>query len=485
MSVMVRTATRLVTSNDGLVNSLEGIECIMIESLYRYNSGDLQRAWLGVRRAMTIAQMIGLYRQPETSSLEALDPEAQTRISPGSLWFRIVHTDRYFSLVLGLPQGSLENSFATPSALESCNPMERLERLAAVAAGRILQIKDTTNLHNPKTTHDIDELLLEASESMPTQWWLTPDLDGDNSMIVRKSTRIMGQLMHYTLQTYLHLPYIFQFLDDPKYDYNRVTAANASRELLLRFVCCGSNDLTSFHCNGLTFVAFVASTTLCLALIHAHQLLLRAKDSTNSSSSMLSFLTRHRRSNRDLIKHVLKGVQSRISTETIPTAINMATVLEHLLAIEAESESGISYSTTFNPGKGQKSEYGGEMDDDSNILCIYLPHFGSIEIKRGSFLMAVPAGESSKENIPSASGPEPAVTFPDDPFSPGQDLASAMSNTELPACGSRAFNSTPPTSGPTTVIDPLSQQGVNIADYGILDFESIPPEFSEAGSCIW
>lgn len=486
ISVMGETATRLVTSNDELVSSLEGVECIMIASLYRYNSGDLQGAWLGVRRAMTIAQMIGLYRQPKPSALEVLDPEARTRISPGSLWFRIVHSDRYFSLMLGLPQGSLENSFATPSALESCDPMERLERLAAVAAGRILQIRDT-NLHDLKTTHNIDELLLEASESMPIQWWLTPDLDSDDNMIVRKTTRIMGQLMHYTLQTYLHLPYIFKFMDDPKYDYNRITAASASRELLLRFVCCSSNDVTSFHCRGLTFIAFVASTTLCLALIHAHQLLLRDNDGTNSSS-MLNFLKRHRRSNREMIKQVIQGVKSRVSTEINPTAWNISAFLEHLLTIEAESESGISYITSFSPGEGHQLEYGGEVDDSGNVLCIHLPHFGSIKVERDKILMTIPVGESLGENIPSASGPEPCdidiMAYPDDPFSPGQDFTSAMSNIELPTCSSSALSSTQLTSEPMVVVNPLSQQGVSIADYDSLDLESTLAEVNEGGTWI-
>ncbi|EMR68389.1 putative zn 2cys6 transcription factor protein [Eutypa lata UCREL1] len=184
-------ASRLVTRNDELVCSLEGVECIMIESLYHHNAGNLHRAWLAARRAMAIAQIIGLYRRAKWSSLKVLDPEARARISPGSLWFRVVHADRYFSLMLGLPQGSSENSFATPKALESCDPFERLERMAAVVAGRILQIRDT-KLRDFDTTYKIDELLLEASESMPTEWWPTPDLASDENTAVRKAIRIMG-----------------------------------------------------------------------------------------------------------------------------------------------------------------------------------------------------------------------------------------------------------------------------------------------------
>ena len=61
--IMARTfqAARLVTSRDELVTSVEGVECVMIESMYQNNAGKLRRAWLAGRRAMMLAQMMGVY----------------------------------------------------------------------------------------------------------------------------------------------------------------------------------------------------------------------------------------------------------------------------------------------------------------------------------------------------------------------------------------------------------------------------------------
>ena len=122
-SRVVEAATRLVTSNDSLVVSLEGVECIMIESMYQNNAGNLRQAWLTNRRAMAIAQMMGLHLGKSTFS-DVIDVKIRDRIAPEYMWFRLVTSDRYLSLILGLPQGSRDNRFATPKALESCEPME-------------------------------------------------------------------------------------------------------------------------------------------------------------------------------------------------------------------------------------------------------------------------------------------------------------------------------------------------------------------------
>lgn len=534
MSDMVETATRLVTSNDELVCSLEGVECIMIESLYHHNAGNLHRAWLAARRAMMVAQIIGLYRRPKWSSLKVLDPEARERISSGSLWFRVVHADRYFSLMLGLPQGSSENSFATPMALESCSPFERLERMAAVVAGRILQIRDT-KLRDFDTTHKVDELLLEASESMPTEWWPTPDLASDENTTVRKAIRIMGQVMHFNLQAHLHLPYILDSSDDPKYDYNRITAAHASRELLLRFVCCGSNDVTIFHCSGLSFHAFIAGTALCLAHVYAHRRLIDGDGNNSSSSSVHRCLTRRRCNDRDMIQRVLESAEHMAGINTNPTASKIATVLKHLLAIEAESASGISYNTSFNRGaEGEKLEYGGEVDDSTGALHIHLPHFGIIKVERSNFPASI-SGDPSlpKEDASSTADPELCgldTSFLDFPLplgqlgqygrqspiaqsdqtggrnenmtsnpseqaistqferrmQPEQRIAPAASNNDVFTFTSGAFHNTQLlSSGPTVSMDELTQPDALITAYDSLGQEKAISDVADEENWMW
>ena len=45
-----------------LEGSIESLECVMIESVLQANLGNLRRSWLSGRRAMNIAQLMGLNR---------------------------------------------------------------------------------------------------------------------------------------------------------------------------------------------------------------------------------------------------------------------------------------------------------------------------------------------------------------------------------------------------------------------------------------
>lgn len=51
-----------ITSDETLVSSVEGIECLSLQAIYQTNAGNLQRAWLGFRKAIDLAQLLGLRR---------------------------------------------------------------------------------------------------------------------------------------------------------------------------------------------------------------------------------------------------------------------------------------------------------------------------------------------------------------------------------------------------------------------------------------
>jgi hypothetical protein len=108
-------AISLVTSNDELPGSIEGLECVMLESMYQANIGKLQRSWVSGRRAIGVAQLMALdqaedrkqykvYVTPVMTLLRytltlntRLDP--QTEHHPQLMWFRIIFLSRHLSLV--------------------------------------------------------------------------------------------------------------------------------------------------------------------------------------------------------------------------------------------------------------------------------------------------------------------------------------------------------------------------------------------------
>ncbi|KAK6512591.1 hypothetical protein TWF481_001475 [Arthrobotrys musiformis] len=383
MHKAVETAVRLVTSNEDLVGSVEGIESVLIESMFQNSEGNLRRAYLSMRRALVLAQMIGLDKAKNSNSplLKFIDPETRVRIDPQQMWFRLLQSDRYLSLMLGLPQGTSENALATPAALEGRTSMERLERIDCSAAGRIIQ-RNSADIQDLKVTQEIDKLLQDAAALMPPQWWLAPDLSSraiDDMDAIHDTIRLIDQFTHYHLLERLHLPYLLHSSTDPKYDYSKITAIIASRELLSRFLPFrGSRTVGSF-CRGMDFLAFTASTALCLAHINArHQRTTRA----DGGGALLGFLTHQRPSDRGMLEQVLDNMTDAARTRNDITTTKIASITRHLLCIEADAASGGDYTTHSDANDDNELEYNGKISDGGATLRIYIPYLGTIKIER-------------------------------------------------------------------------------------------------------
>ncbi|KAM0268878.1 hypothetical protein ACHAQH_009892 [Verticillium albo-atrum] len=398
MSRVVDAAINLVTTKDELTGSLEGIECITLESLYQDNSGNLRRAWLSIRRAVAVAQMMGLHRGSaiNTSHLKILEPETRLRINPEYLWFRLIQTDRYFSLMLGLPHSSADNVFATPKALERCTPVERMRRLNTAAGGRILQRNGDDDSNELATTHEIDQLLQKNSAHMPSQWWLSgcdalplssnpAEAEEETRRILDETARITDQLAHYQLLVQLHLPYLLRSPSQRKYDYSKMTAVHASRELLRRVLAFRIIYPVGSYCRGFDFNAFIATAALCLAHMEARRQVL-AEDGTGGSS-VFGFLAHQRPADRGMMERAVESMETMAIACDDLLAKKVSTVLQQLLAIEADAAAGGRYNANSSPaGPHHQAENfgcGSGLDDTGNVLDIFIPYFGVVRIERG------------------------------------------------------------------------------------------------------
>lgn len=389
MTRIIDKTHNLVTSNDELIASIEGVECVMLETLYQSYSGRLRLSWLASRRAVTIAQMLGLHRNVQPISLLG------ATCKPDHVWFRLVQLDRYLSMMLGLPQMSLDDDFARRESLESCDASERMHRLNCVAAGRLLR-RSPADFFDPNMTREIDKLLDDASSSLPAQWWVTPTLSSceEQTDTVRETLRFHGHFMHYHLLLHLHLPYLLRPDLDPGSEYNRMTAITASREILTRFLSFRTSHSGGCYCRGVDLLAFVASTALGLAHI-------RDRRRCGNDETGFHFLSHQRLSDRGLLEHTLKSVQKmeRLSGDDI--AITVASLLQHLLAIEEDASAGGHYLVTSFPElrTGEEPGYSVKLGDDGAVLSIRLPHIRSIRIERVSrrceSMTLAPTGENT------------------------------------------------------------------------------------------
>lgn len=131
MRHLTTAATTWVTTRDKMQGTAEALICIILEGIFETNAGNLRRAWAVYRRALTVAQLMGLHRCPRPPP-PRIDPTLEA--DPECLWFRIVYMDRYLSLLLGLPQGTTDQSIGSPAVLRQDPPLGQFERHLTVLA---------------------------------------------------------------------------------------------------------------------------------------------------------------------------------------------------------------------------------------------------------------------------------------------------------------------------------------------------------------
>ncbi|KAF4973268.1 hypothetical protein FZEAL_9367 [Fusarium zealandicum] len=271
MEEWVAVTSRLVTSDDDLVGSLEGLECLVLQSLYQSDAGQLRKSWLTCRRALNMAQLMGIDRK-STKSIGSCDPSFDPKRlpSPAVLWFRINCNDRYLSLILGLSVGSRDNSFASDDSIASDAPADRLGKVYAVISGKIGDRNDLTGSEAYVLTQSIDLDLEKAFEMKESIWWRPPDTNmccnaGDASGDGMVAVKL--QIRHHTLLIMLHLPYLLRDRGQKRYEYNRATCMQASREVLVRFLQYRGCFMTAISGRHVDYSALVAAMSLLLGYL--------------------------------------------------------------------------------------------------------------------------------------------------------------------------------------------------------------------------
>ena len=400
--IMVRVvdkAVKLVTTNDELVRSVEGIECILIEAMYQNYAGNLHQAWLAVRRATAIAQMMAVHRGLNSPSLRILESETRATFDPDQLCFRLAEMDRYLSLTLGLPPSSLESRFATPQALEGCKPIDRMQRIQCAVGGRILQRNDA-DVINLADTQEIDKLLQKSTAEMPPKWWLVPDLtcsNSDSTQIARETIRLTNQFSHFHLLIRLHLPYMLRSSSDHRYDHNKIIAVNASRETLTRFVVFRTSNSAHYYCRGFDFLTFIATTVLCIAHIDPrsrHQ----GSGCSLEPSTIFNFLAHSRPTDRGMMERTLEIFDSMALAGTDVIASKFARIIRHMLDIEANAANGTNYTTNSLKGNEGELECDGKSADGGKALHVYIPYLGAINFEPQNAQFPVPGATTDADD---------------------------------------------------------------------------------------
>ncbi|OQE14983.1 hypothetical protein PENFLA_c034G02190 [Penicillium flavigenum] len=227
--------------------------------------------------------------------------------------------------------------------------MGRLERMHCSLASRILERNESDPCANDfALTQNLDLELQKAGRSMPSKWWLTPNLDSvtdDPQALFLDMGRLFNQLYHYNLLIQLHLPYILRSSPERKYEYSRMTYVNASREVLLRFIMFRGYNRNNFCCRTVDFFALMAAITLLLAHLDSHRF-----------SQTSNLLAHQYLSDRAMIEQA------------------------QLLAIDSETADGIS--TESVSVQTPESAALQSSKNDNGVVLVQIPYFGIVRIAR-------------------------------------------------------------------------------------------------------
>ncbi|KAL4818362.1 hypothetical protein BDW67DRAFT_190052 [Aspergillus spinulosporus] len=486
MTRAVERAITLITTNDELITTVEGLECIMMEVMYQNYAGNLPRAWMAVKRAISAAQMMGLHRARDLPASRFLDPATRATFDADNICFRLVQMDHYLSLMLGLPQTAPEGRFAIPADLSGLDPQDRLERLHCAVSGRIVRRNDA-GINDLSVTCEADKLLQTAAAEMLPQWWLPPTFSEDSNLVA-DTTRLMIQFTHYHLLARLHLPYMLRSStsNDHNHDRSRTIAVNASRELLSRYILFRSENPVDYYCRGCDFLAFVATTIMCLAHININT------HSNSNNTNHFEPLRHSRPTDRGLMERAAEIIASTAAAEygvSEAIAPKLTRIIRHLLDVEANAVNGTIYSTSTSSSAtdGDEGEIGGALSQGGKALQIRIPYFGTIRLERGNggILKGPQVEVQSQGTVADSYGMVGAHA--DDPVSSswGVDHGIRTSHSQVPSSnGPWGFESQPADSMYSGAEDGWDLQGIDVALFDSL-FRGIETADADTSGEAW
>ena len=348
MHKYVSTVTALVSSDDEQMSSFEGLECLIFQGIFQINTGNLRRAWLTFRRAMGIAQLMGLYR---VISKPNDGPNSDFVDAAKHIGQRLFEADRFLSLHLRLQFGigpeALELEQTTQS--QSIDPAWTYRRKMCIASQAINEINQGVSPQSFAATVEIDEKLDAYAKDMPQSWWEIPRIAvGERSIeAAEQLERILTQMWHFQLKSFLHLPFMLRAATEPRYEYNRFSALSASREVMLRYLALREANNTQLCCRIADFAAFIATVTTVLSFLNTSQ----HHDKTD--------VHQQGEADKNLVQQIVDAMESLSRSSREKVAAQSVKVIKTLLTTQSTS--------------GPTAEN----------LRLTLPFFGTIYISRG------------------------------------------------------------------------------------------------------
>ncbi|ORY04136.1 hypothetical protein BCR34DRAFT_591337 [Clohesyomyces aquaticus] len=261
MENYVATVTSLITSSDEQMSTLPGLETLQLLAAYHLNSGNLRQSWLVIRRAMNLAHLMGFHRiitQPDPNS------PAETIEAAKFTWRTFVDADRYLGLHLRLPFASEEYPCpgnAHPALMHRC-------KLASISQS-ISELDREVTSQTYVQALALDEKLEGYMKDMSKDFWDVPNVPStarspESAEVIE---RLIVQIWHFELKIFVHLPFLLRAPQETRYEYSKITALQASRNVILRWFALRNSGITQACCRVAELGVFIATVTMTLNIL--------------------------------------------------------------------------------------------------------------------------------------------------------------------------------------------------------------------------
>jgi hypothetical protein len=363
MTRLANAATALVCADDELMTTIESLHCLILHSVYLCHGGHLRLALLACRRAMTMAQLMGLHRPRGDCNIQSVGPS--DKIYPRKTWFGMHYVEHFLCLLLGVPPSHRPIVSTSPPD----HPLEQLEQLQLAAAYRIMDRNECDpDFQDRQNIRSIEKDLEKAEAAMPLDWWEAPTLANIShspAAILWETLRATDQLFHHFLYVQLYLPFMLRGRGETgSVNENKVKCVEAGRKVLLRYVAVRSfSSAASSMPDTTDFFALVAAMAVMVGHIDTHKV--------PSGDEQFASL---RRRDRDLVEDALRRMGGGCSASEDVLSVQGADVLRKLLEIDANVAAGLTYSTTSG------SDDQGQPLGGAGAFRLKIPYFGIVVI---------------------------------------------------------------------------------------------------------
>ncbi|KAI9791990.1 MAG: hypothetical protein M1816_003259 [Peltula sp. TS41687] len=357
MQHYVSVVQRLVTWDDELVGNLNGLGVLLLQGKCHINLGQPRKAWLLSRRAISLAQHLGLHRTSARSRGTRSTVRRNRRI-----WWTIYEYDRYMSMLLGLPYSVRDSHIGFFDDDELQDTAARYWRKLTVICGHVVDLTQASHPPTFAATCGIDQELEQLAKTVPEDWWEIDSGESFGPKILLK--RLIAQFAHHYVRAMLHMPFMLHAMTEQRYEQSRQICLNSARDIIKRYHIL-RNDVYagSYVCPVVDFQSFTATVMLLLDLL-GHTKSLSTQDSKQAEYdwAMVDSMI-------DLIRRASKQPSSIVATQALK-------VLEALRV-----------------GKDR----GADLWDGRSVTLV-IPYFGAITIGPGSQLWPVGSDHLEKED---------------------------------------------------------------------------------------